>query len=314
MVKNINSITQAALALKDSELVIFPTETVYGLGANAYDDIAVEKIFLTKKRKLTNPLIVHLHSIDQVNNICHFNQDAMTLMQQFWPGPLAIILQQKDNNKISKFTCAGLDTIAVRMPNNEIALNLLKSCSFPIAAPSANTSEFLSPTCAEHVYQDIGEHIITLDDGFTCIGLESTIIDLSDVNKYQLLRLGSITKQQIENCLNKKILINDSINKTNPNSPGQSKIHYSPITPVRLDSINYDKNTEAFLAFGNKYYEYTLNLSVTANLQEAASNFFNMLHILDKGKYQCINIASIPNHDIGMAINDKLSRFRSVIV
>ena len=293
--------------MNDDGLIIFPTETVYGLGANAESNNAVLKIYSTKKRPRFNPLICHFKNINSIKKQVYFTKDALKLSKKFWPGPLTIILKKRNNCSISNIVSNGLTTLACRIPSNKIAREILKNFNGIIAAPSANLSSKLSPTNKKHVINNFGKKIFVIDGGKTTYGIESTVIDLSGLTP-KILRLGAIEYKKI-----KKILPNIEINKSikkNIISPGQLNKHYSPNIPIRIN-VKSVKSNEVLLNFGKNKLKSNikeLNLSYNENLKEAAKNFFEYLHKLDKKKYKGIAVAPIKNIGIGMALNDRLKR------
>lgn len=299
-------IEKAASLIKDGGLVAFPTETVYGLGANAYNDKAVASIFETKGRPQFNPLIVHTFSVKEAENIVCFNDWAYKLVQKFWAGPLTLILPRKDN-KISYLVSAGLDTLGIRMPAHPVAQRFLKAVGVPVAAPSANISGTISPTTANHVKESFKNNpVLVLEGGKSEVGLESTIIELTG-KKPVLLRAGFITPEQISAVLEEDVIISDG-NPNKPHSPGQLLSHYAPSLPVRINASS-KRGREAFLAFGSGYPDADMNLSESGDLKEAAANLFAFLHLLDdKEKYDGIAISPIKNEGIGLAINDRIRR------
>lgn len=301
-------IKEAAGILKKGGLVAFPTETVYGLGCNAYSDEAVARIFSVKGRPQFNPLIVHVAFPEDAEKLVFFSDISKVLVEHFWPGPLTIVLPRKDNN-ISYLVSAGLDTVAVRMPSHPIAHALLSEAGIPIAAPSANISGTLSPTSAKDVEETLGSKIsMVLDGGFSAVGVESTVLDLR-FSPPVLLRAGGVTVEDIEEVLGEKILQQGIYNNEElPRSPGQLLSHYAPGLPVRINVIDPDPN-EAFLGFGDLSKGSVLNLSPSGDLQEAAANLFRFLRFLDKPeKYSGISVAPIPSIGLGLAINDRLKR------
>ena len=309
---NISTINSACHELAKGSLIAFPTETVYGLGADATNDTAVAKIFSNKERPSFNPLIVHISSIDQAQKISIFNEKIENLTDKFWPGPLTIILEKTKDSKISPLVSAGLKTIALRQPNNKTALSLIKKFKKPIAAPSANKFGFLSPTSASHVKKQFTNNddiSFIIDDGKTNIGIESTVLGLNLENKVIIYRHGGITKEEIEETINEKVstfTIDDSSNKIKI-SPGMIKKHYAPKVSLRINALEAQAN-EIFIGFGSEYSE--PNLSKRGDLNEAAANLFFLLEKYeDEGKSICI--APIPNKGIGAAINDRLERASS---
>ncbi len=319
LIANSDNIQIAANSLKNGELVSFPTETVYGLGANATDDDAVKRIFEAKKRPDFNPLIVHVSDWDMVEKYAQTNNRAKALAKHFWPGPLSIILPRKQNSELSTYVSGGLDTVALRQPEHIVAKSLLKCFGLPIAAPSANLSGSLSPTTPYHVQQSLDDKVdIILAGGKCSIGLESTIIDMTG-DKAVVLRAGFILPETIADLLNEDVEIAyENVEVDKPHSPGQLLRHYAPNTPLRLKAVDITKD-EILLAFGSTKFmsaegkggvpeERILNLSPSGDLLEAASNLFSMLHELDSKGYSRIAVMDIPKIGIGIAINDRLSR------
>lgn len=299
-------IQNAAAMIRSGELVAFPTETVYGLGANAYNDKAVAMIFETKGRPQFNPLIVHTFAIAEAEKTVHFNEKALKLAKKFWPGPLTLVLPRKDK-RISYLVSAGLETLGIRFPSHSVARRFLEKVGVPVAAPSANVSGTISPTTAQHVRDSFKtEKLFILEGKKSQVGLESTILDLS-AEKPVLLRAGFITPDEIARELDEEVIIFDG-NPSKPHSPGQLLSHYAPSLPVRINASE-KIGREAFLAFGEGYPDADMNLSEKGDLREAAANLFDYLHILDnKSKYDGIAIAPIVNEGIGLAINDRIRR------
>jgi L-threonylcarbamoyladenylate synthase len=300
----------AAQKIKDNDVVAFPTETVYGLGANAFSDAGCRKIYALKSRPSNNPLIVHVSSLEQACQIGYFTENAIKIAKSFWPGPISIVVELKDH-RISQVVTAGLNTIAIRIPDNHIALDLLSMAELPIAAPSANPSNYISPTLAEHVRRDFEDAGVTIiDGGPSVIGIESTIVDASIEDEVVILRPGFITEEDLKKI---GVKVVDRI-KSSIIAPGMMQKHYSPRTKLRLYSKIATKH-EVALNFGQNIVigaAHSLNLSANGNLEEAASNLYMMLRELDlyaqKNDIILINVANIPEEGIGIAINDKLKR------
>lgn len=302
---NDDGIALAADVLRRGELVAFPTETVYGLGANAMDDMAVARIFEAKGRPRFNPLIVHLPSVQAVRQYAVMNGAAYTLAEKFWPGALTMVMPRAKDCQLSELVSAGLDTVAIRIPAHPGARRLLEAVNLPIAAPSANTSGKLSPTEAAHVASSLGDAVSLILDGGACgVGVESTIVDVSG-KKPTLLRPGGIAAEEIEEVLNQP-LVRAASDDTAPKSPGMLSSHYAPHCPVRLN-VETPETGEAYLGFGPTE-KATANLSVKGDLREAAANLFRLLHELDSGQYHAIAVAPIPETGLGLAINDRLRR------
>lgn len=314
------SLEKAASLIKSGELVAFPTETVYGLGADATKGLAVAKIFEAKGRPNFNPLITHVRSLEEAEQYGEFSKAAKMIAHQFWPGPLSIIVPLKRDCGISELVTAGLDTIALRVPSHKTAQAFLSKCECPIAAPSANRSGSLSPTSALHVNHSLGDKIeIVLADGASEIGLESTVLDMSG-DKPFLLRSGAITADDVSEILGKDIELHDENNDA-PKSPGQLLKHYAPDTPIRLNAVDV-KSGEALLGFGSIKFMgvegggfardlpdgFCINLSEEGDFTEAASNLFAMLYKLDEVGAKGIAVMEIPDIGLGVAINDRLRR------
>lgn len=301
-----DTILQASQLLQNGLLVSFPTETVYGLGADATNDVAVAAIFEAKGRPSFNPLIVHVPTLARAKELVDFNELALKIAAKFWPGPLTMVLPRRNNCPISKLASAGLDTLAVRIPQTPSAQQLLIACNLPIAAPSANPSGQISPTRAEHVAAGLQDKVTLILDGGPCaVGVESTVISVIEQG-ITILRPGGITADDLAPLTDKPIAsakTDDAIS-----SPGMMLSHYAPKCHVRLNATHKEPN-EAFVGFGpgNETFE-TTNLSPTSNLIEATANLFAQMHELDKNTYSGIAFAPIPNTGLGLAINDRLNR------
>ena len=303
---NLANIKKAQKLLNKRECVAIPTETVYGLAANAYSDTACKKIYKLKKRPKNNPLIVHYLNNQILKRDCNFNNDFLKLYKKFCPGPITFILNLKKSSKISKIVTNKKNTLAVRFPKHPVTRNLLKNINFPLAAPSANLSSKVSAVSSAHVKDDFGKKVkYVLEGGKSSIGLESTIIDIR--KKPKILRLGGLEISAIEKILNKKIIINN--NPLRISSPGQFKLHYSPGIPIRLNVKKINKK-EAYLSI-KKLKQKKRNfyfLSKNGNLKEAAKNLYSTLRKIKKNKYKSIAVCKIPNKGLGKAINDRLKR------
>ena len=283
-----------------------PTETVYGLAANAYSDKACKKIYKLKKRPKKNPLIVHYLNSQILEIDCKLNKDFQKLYKIFCPGPITFILDLKKNSKISKIVTNKKNTLAVRFPKHPITRSLLKKLKFPLAAPSANLFSKVSAVSSADVEDDFGKKIkYVLEGGKSSIGLESTIIDVR--SKPKVLRLGGIEISTIEKILKKKIIIDNQPSKIS--SPGQFKLHYSPGIPIRLNAKKVNKD-EAFLSIKKKAQNKTnfYYLSKNGNLNEAAKNLYSTLRRIKKNRYKSIAVSKIPNKGLGKTINDRLKR------
>ena len=295
-------ISRAADLLCAGQLVAFPTETVYGLGADAHNDKAVARIFEAKDRPQFNPLIVHVSGMNTAQEIAEFNDTAERLAATFWPGPMTLVLPLKSGAGISPLVSAGLDTIAIRIPAHPLAHELLTQFNGPIAAPSANRSGKISPTTADHVMSGLNGRIAAILDGGPCeVGLESTIIGFDP--EPTLLRPGGLPVEAIERCLGQPLA--EPSHSETPTAPGQLASHYAPNAAIRLNvnSVNPD---ETLLGFG--HVECDLNLSAGGDLVEAAANLFHALRELDAQGVKKIAVSLIPDHGLGRAINDRLKR------
>ena len=298
-------IAQAVQMLNEGQLVAFPTETVYGLGADARNDLAVAGIFAAKKRPRFNPLIVHVPDVAAVEAIADVPDIARRLFA-FWPGPLTMVLPRRADTSLSDLVTAGLDSVAVRIPAHPLARQLLREFGGPIAAPSANPSGKVSPTTADHVLEGLSGLIGGVLDAGPCeVGLESTIIGFSPTPT--LLRLGGLPRDIIEDALQMPLADADA----NITAPGQLKSHYAPAAALRLSASQ--PNGEAWLGFGPSDFDVpSLNLSPSGDLREAAANLFSHLRKLDRMAKEHglsrIAVAAIPDHGLGEAINDRLKR------
>ncbi|WP_282607118.1 L-threonylcarbamoyladenylate synthase [Pelagibius sp. Alg239-R121] len=297
----------AAALLHQGEVVAFPTETVYGLGADATNDRAAARIFETKGRPSFNPLIVHFEDLAAADQEVDVNSRAEALAEAFWPGPLTLVLPRRPESRISLLCSAGLPTLAVRVPRHEIGQNLLRTAQRPLAAPSANASGKISPTSAAHVAASLGNRVPMILDGGDCeVGLESTVVDLSGVQPV-VLRPGGITREQLEAVLGP---IAEAGADSDIKSPGMLTSHYAPALPIRLNAREVGQS-EALLAFGPNPIEgaaVTKNLSPDGDLGEAAARLFGLLHLLDKETVEAIAVMPLPEVGLGIAINDRLRR------
>ena len=293
---------QAAGILRDGGLVSFPTETVYGLGADARQDRAVAEIYAAKGRPSFNPLIVHLPDAQTAARYVQFDAVAERLAAAFWPGALTLVLPLKVDSGISKLVTAGLETLAVRVPDHPVAKGLLAAFDGPVAAPSANPSGRISPTTAEHVLGGLDGRIdAVVDGGAAEVGLESTIVSCGETPA--LLRAGGIPAEAIEACLGAPLLRPDD--PQTPLAPGQLASHYAPKGRVRLNATAAQEG-EVLLGFGP--VDAPLNLSPAGDLTEAASRLFACLHQLDGMGATAIAVSPVPDHGLGRAINDRLRR------
>lgn len=303
----------AASLLRQGKLVAIPTETVYGLAANALDPFAVSKIFAAKKRPEFNPLIVHLSSGDEpLRYVRSLSPKAGLLIERFWPGPLSLLFHKEDN--IPDIVTAGMDSVVLRMPSHRQTQTLLHLLDFPLAAPSANMFKQISPTTAQHVELGLGDKVeYILDGGPSTVGIESTIVDCRTDDPI-LLRHGGISKEEIEECIGpvKEHLKQNS----NPMAPGQMDQHYSPSKPLFLVQdiqkvLNDDNYNSSIIAWGDLSgvdAKYVYNLSESRNDIEAASNLFKMMHLADSDRTERIYAEILPERGLGRAINDRLRR------
>ena len=306
MKKDLSNIKKSKFFLNRNECIGIPTETVYGLAANAYSDLATSKIFKLKKRPKNNPLIVHYYSLEKLKKDCKINQNFIKLYKKFCPGPITFILKLKSKNKISKNVTNKKKTLAVRFPKHSLTRKLLKELDFPLAAPSANISTKVSAVSKKDVEEEFGNKIkFILDGGSSKIGLESTIVNLDP--KPAILRLGAIEVSKINKVLKNKANYKSKNNKNTV--PGQGKLHYSPGIQIRRNVKNPKKH-EAFLLIkkrkiSDKNFFY---LTKNNNLNEAGKNLYKTLRMIKKLKYNSISVEKIPNKGIGQTINDRLIR------
>ena len=305
-IANDENISKASEIIKNGGLVAFPTETVYGLGANVYDAKAVASIFAAKGRPNFNPLISHIAEFDFLPSYAKIDERVTALAKEFWPGALTFVLNRLDTNPAIDLACAGLKTVTVRMPNHNVALELIKKSGCPIVAPSANRSQSISPTRAFHVQESLGEKVDMILDGGACaVGVESTIIDITGKN-IVMLRAGGISIEDLESFLNEKVLVSNG-NPDLPSSPGQMLKHYSPSKTVRINATTIDDD-EFLIGFGETPDSH-INLSPKADVCEAASNLFAYLRFADsQNKFNKIAISPIPQTGLGAAINDRINR------
>jgi L-threonylcarbamoyladenylate synthase len=301
-----SAIAHAARLLRGGQLVAFPTETVYGLGADAANERAVAAIFAVKGRPRFNPLIVHVPGLAQAESLAIFDARARRLAGQFWPGPLTLVLPRRGDSGLSLLASAGLDTVAIRAPGHPAAQALLHATERPIAAPSANRSGRVSPTEAAHVAAELGDRVaLILDDGRARVGLESTVLDLTGETP-ALLRPGGVTLEALTEFLGPIAMPATGP----PRSPGMLPSHYAPSLPLRLDATDA-RPGEALLAFGPNIppgFAEVAWLSRSADLAEAAANLFAMLRQLDRPPFTGIAVTPIPERGLGRAINDRLRR------
>ena len=301
-----NTIENAKKLLRSGELVIFPTETVYGLGGNANDKNAIKRIYNIKKRPANNPIICHFESLEEIKKDFHLSRLEEILAKKLWPGPITLILRKKAKSKISQLVSNKSSYIGCRIPKNKIALQLLKSLNFPVAAPSANLSERTSVTKFEDLDKNLIKKIFIIKGKQSKLGLESTVIKVKK-NSIEILRLGSITPNEILKVANKskiKFITKSKI------SPGNLKKHYATKKKIRIN-VKKVNDDEGLINFGNNNLKskiVNLNLSKNGNLKEASRNLFHFLHKLDQSKCKKIAIAPIPSIDLGLTINDRIKR------
>lgn len=293
-------IEQLAGLLRAGEVVAFPTETVYGLGADATNSDAVLKIYETKGRPRFNPLIVHVADIAMAEALVEFPPLAQKLAA-FWPGPLTLVLPQRPGNGLSDIVTAGLSTVGIRIPAHPLALDLIRATRRPLAGPSANPSGKLSPTTAQQVIKGFAGRVPVLDGGPCTAGVESTILAVTGDTVTQL-RAGALPRDEAERAIGQPIAVAEEGSAIA--APGMLASHYAPNATLRLNAKTFAPD-EASLGLGPGTF--TLNLSPTADLHEAARNLFSMLHQLDSG-YSRIAVSPIPHEGLGEAINDRLKR------
>lgn len=312
-------ISTAKTVLSNNKLVAIPTETVYGLAANALDQKAVTSIFEVKNRPSFDPLIVHIGQIEDVNRYANkVPEVAFQLAKEFWPGPLTLILEKSKD--IPYIVTSGNETVGLRMPNHPLTLELLRSLDFPLAAPSANPFGYVSPTTAQHVADQLGPHIEYILDGGACqVGVESTIVKCTG-NRVEILRLGGLPVESIEACLGRKV-DDIQLSSSNPQAPGMLSSHYSPRKKLIYGNVNqhlesYHPDRVGFLWFDMGKEELADSnqriLSKKGNLAEAASNLFKYLRELDALDIDVILAESLPDEGLGKAINDRLMRASSL--
>lgn len=311
----ITDIDVAIELLNNEDVIGIPTETVYGLAGNIYSEKAINKIYEIKKRPLINPLIVHIKSLTYLDKVAvDVTESALKLAKAFWPGPLTLVLNK--HHSVSEIVTAGKSTVAVRIPNHPVALSLLESVNFPLAAPSANPFGCISPTSAEHVAGYFKDEIkIVLDGGVCKRGIESTIIGFNN-NEATLYRLGSISVEEIESVAGKIKIITK--NETEPNAPGMFSKHYAPFTPAFLTNDvqelikTFSDKKLGLLLFNRKIPDkkitYQEVLSKSGDLKEAATNLYAALHRLDKNNLDIIIAERFPDTGLGRTINDRLER------
>jgi L-threonylcarbamoyladenylate synthase len=304
----------AAQCLEDGGLVAFPTETVYGLGADATNARAVARLYEAKGRPSFNPLIAHVSDLQAAQRIARFDDRSLRLAETFWPGPLTLVLPKASGCPVSDLATAGLETLAVRVPAHPAARAILRAFGKPVVAPSANISGHVSPTTAAHVFGDLAGRIdLIVDGGPVSVGVESTIVGCFETP--MLLRPGGLPRDDIERVLGEKLARmpeEDGTDAAHPLAPGMMASHYAPRTPVRLGAHRLEVG-ESLLAFGPHMIPgieraTVMNLSEAGDLVEAAANLFGYLRELDAGGSRTIAVMTVPNEGLGEAINDRLRR------
>jgi L-threonylcarbamoyladenylate synthase len=304
----------AARCLEGGGLVAFPTETVYGLGADATNAQAVARLYEAKGRPSFNPLIAHVSNLQAARRVARFDERSLRLAQAFWPGPLTLVLPKAAGCPVSDLATAGLETIAVRVPGHPVAQEILRAFGKPVVAPSANISGHVSPTTAEHVSGDLQGRIdLIVDGGPVSVGVESTIIGCFETP--MLLRPGGLPREDIERVLGEKLARvpeDAGADAAHPLAPGMLASHYAPRTPVRLNAEHLEPG-EALLAFGPRTLPgadkaRVMNLSEAGDQVEAAANLFGYLRALDAGGFRTIAVMPVLDEGLGEAINDRLRR------
>ncbi len=301
------ALAEAGRILRDHGLVAFPTETVYGLGADATSGEAVAKIYAAKERPEFNPLIAHCSDQEHAELYGLFDDNARRLAKTFWPGPLTLVVPARENCAVSDLARAGLSSVALRVPAHPVAQALLREAGVPVAAPSANRSGRVSPTHAGHVMSDLDGRIdLVIDGGASDVGVESTIVSCID-GKVVMLRPGGIAREEIERVIGRKLEAHEG---GAIHAPGMLASHYAPNAKIRLDAQTIEKD-EAILDFGGRFADVqqaSFDLSPSGNLKEAAANLFAFLRALDATGADVIAVAPIPHEGLGEAIRDRLAR------
>lgn len=295
-------LTRAKKIIESGLPVAVPTETVYGLAANACDSDSVAAIYTAKGRPRYNPLIVHVDTLGMARRLAHIDPLATLLAERFWPGPLTLVLPVREDAGLSPLVTAGLPTVAIRMPAHRAMRGLIEACKVPLAAPSANRSGFISPTCADHVMRSLAGRIpLIIDDGPTERGIESTIAAPAG-DRVRLLRPGPVTASMLEEATDLPVV---TATGETIEAPGQLESHYAPSKPVRLNAVEASMD-EFLIGFGS--VTGNLNLSEAGDSAEAARNLFAALHIADAHSRRKIAVAPVPDHGVGAAVNDRLRR------
>jgi L-threonylcarbamoyladenylate synthase len=309
------AVAAAARTLAEGGLVAFPTETVYGLGADATNPAAVARIYQAKGRPAFNPLIAHVGDVAAARQIARFDAPAIALAEAFWPGPLTLVLPKTENCAVADLATAGLDTVAIRIPAHPVARDILRAFGGPVVAPSANLSGHVSPTTATHVQSDLAGRIeLIVDGGPVAVGVESTVVGCFDAP--MLLRPGGVPRAEIERVLGRTLVqppADAGTDSVQPLAPGMLTSHYAPRAKVRLNAVKLEAG-EALLAFGLGAISgidaasIVMNLSERGDLDEAAANLFGHLRALDGKGVHTIAVMPIPDEGLGEAINDRLRR------
>jgi L-threonylcarbamoyladenylate synthase len=309
------AVAAAARSLREGGLVAFPTETVYGLGADATNPKAIARLYQAKGRPAFNPLIATVGDLEAAQRIARFDATAIKLAEAFWPGPLTLVLPKTSDCAVAELATAGLDTIAIRVPAHRVARDILRAFGGPVVAPSANLSGHVSPTTAAHVQSDLAGRIdLIVDGGPVAVGVESTIVGCFD--EAVLLRPGGLPRGDIERVLGRKLVQppgDADSDSSRPLAPGMLASHYAPRTLVRLNACDVEPG-EALLAFGPVAVSgvdaatSVMNLSARGDLDEAAANLFGYLRALDTRGAHTIAVMPVPHHGLGEAINDRLRR------
>ena len=309
------AVAAAARCLTEGGLVGFPTETVYGLGADATNPAAIARLYQAKGRPSFNPLIAHVGDLEAARRIGRFDATATALAEAFWPGPLTLVLPRTNDCAVADLATAGLDTVAIRVPAHPLARKILRAFGGPVVAPSANLSGHVSPTAAAHVHSDLAGRIdLIVDGGAVAVGVESTIVGCFEPP--MLLRPGGLPRGEIERVLGRSLVrpVDEAGHDTSqPLAPGMLASHYAPRTRVRLNAVSVEAG-EALLAFGLNRVPgvdaatVTMNLSAQGDLNEAAANLFGYLRALDSRRARAIAVMPVPHHGLGEAINDRLRR------
>jgi L-threonylcarbamoyladenylate synthase len=309
------AVASAARCLAEGGLVGFPTETVYGLGADAANPAAIARLYQAKGRPSFNPLIAHVGDLAAARRIARFDATALALAEAFWPGPLTLVLPKTRDCAVADLATAGLDTVAIRIPSHPLARQILRAFGCPVVAPSANLSGHVSPTTAAHVHSDLAGRIdLIVDGGPVAVGVESTIVGCFEAP--MLLRPGGLPRGEIERLLGHTLAQppeDPDGDNSQPLAPGMLASHYAPRTPVRLDADRLEPG-EALLAFGPdpvpgmEAASAVMNLSSAGDLAEAAAHLFGYLRALDARGARTIAVMPVPHHGLGEAINDRLRR------